>query len=167
MAKSADVPAALRTRAARLRAPLFVSLAVLLAFEAIGGLVLFYARVLSGAMPGEALHVFAGIALTALYAVYQWQHWTRVRPWRARLDHGLGLISAIVMTLTNATGLWLGWIWWASRLDGTGIAPYPPLLSAIHDIGSMLVLTFVISHLSAVLMRDRARTPRSKDFRNG
>jgi len=160
MAKSEFVPAAVRVRVARLKAPLFVSLAVLLAFEAIGGLVLFYARVLSGAMPGEALHVFAGIVLTALYAIYQWRHWTRIRPWRARLDHGLGLVSAIVMTLTNATGLWLGWIWWASRLDGTGKAPYPPLLSAVHDIGSMLVLTFVISHIAAVLMRDRARIPR-------
>ena len=34
---------------------------------------------------------------------------------------------------------------------------YPPLMSAVHNIGSMLVLTFAGAHLGAVLLRDRTR----------
>jgi hypothetical protein len=34
---------------------------------------------------------------------------------------------------------------------------YAPALSALHNIGSVAVLTFVGAHLGAVLMRDRSR----------
>jgi hypothetical protein len=48
----------------------------------------------------------------------------------------------------------LGWLWWGSR--GSGSPPhYPELVSAAHNITSMLVLTFVLAHLLAVLARDR------------
>ena len=144
------------TRAARLRAPLLLTLAALLAVEAIGGLVIFFARLAFGTTPGESLHVIAGVLLTAVYAIYQWQHWDRVAPFRARLDYAMGLIAAVFMVLVNGTGLWLGAAWWSAR--GSGPASYDPRLSAVHNIASMVVLTFVGAHLGAVLMRDRARS---------
>ena len=145
------------TRAARLRAPLLVALWVLLAFEAAGGLVIFFSRLAAGSTPGEALHVMAGLALTLVYAAYQWAHWARVAPWRPRLDHALGLIAALALALTQLSGLWLGAVWWNSRLGGTGIAPYPAWLSGAHNVMSMFVLTFVLAHLGAVLQRDARR----------
>lgn len=144
------------SRARRLRAPLLLALAVLLAFESIGGLVLLFARVAFGATPGVALHVAAGLLLTLAYAVYQVTHWHRVAPWRSRPDYVLGLIAAITLSVTDLTGLVLGWEWWAARLDGTGIVRYPVALSAIHTLGTMLVLAFASAHLAAVLVRDRA-----------
>lgn len=142
-------------RARRLRSPLLLALWALLAFEGLGGLVIFFARVAFGSLPGETLHVLAGAALTLVWAVYQWRHWMRVRPFRPRLHFALGLIATVAMALTNLSGLALGWRWWQHRLDGTGLVPYPPLLSAIHDIGSMMTLAFILSHLGAVLARDR------------
>lgn len=144
----------LPVRAARLRAPLLMALWILLAFEAIGGLVIFFARLAVGTTPGEGLHVFAGVALTFVYAVYQWTHWARVAPWRSRLDFAIGLIAAIALALTQVSGLWLGGVWWASRTSGTGLAPYPAWLSGAHNVMSMFVLTFVLAHLGAVLQRD-------------
>lgn len=147
-------------RARRLRSPLLLTLWALLAFEGLGGLVIFFARVAYGSLPGEALHVLGGAALTLVWAIYQWRHWTRVRPFRPRIHYALGLIAALAMALTNLSGLALGWIWWQHRLAGGGPPPYPPLLSALHDIGSMMTLTFILSHLGAVLARDRrARAP--------
>lgn len=144
---------AIRPRSARLRAPLLLSMWAVLVFEAVGGLVIFCARLLSGASPGVSLHVVAGLALTALYAAYQWSHWRRVAPVRARLDYALGLIASSSLAITQATGLVLGWRWWHSPA-----APaYPPALSAFHNIMSMLVLTFVLAHLGAVLSRDARR----------
>lgn len=101
----------------------------------------------------------AGVALTIVYAIYQWAHWQRVAPFRARLDYALGLIAAIFMALVNLTGLWLGAAWWRTRMivkEPDAVA-YPPALSAAHNIASMVVLTFALAHLGAVLMRDRAR----------
>ncbi len=145
-------------RARRLRAPLLVALAVLLTFEALGGLVIFFARLALDRTPGEALHVGVGLALTLVYAVYQWTHWVRVAPFRARLDHALGLITAIALVLTHATGLWLGLEWWNARLSGTGLTAYTPIVSAAHNVMTMFVLTFAGAHLGAVLQRDaRAR----------
>lgn len=146
-------------RAARLRAPLLLTLATLLAVEAIGGLTIFFARLAFGTTPGESLHVIAGVALTAIYAVYQWAHWGRVAPFRARLDYALGLIAAIFMALVNLSGLWLAAAWWRTRVIAGSSDPvaYTPTLSAAHNIASMVVLTFVGAHLVAVLMRDRAR----------
>jgi hypothetical protein len=142
-------------RARRLRAPLLLTLAALLALEAVGGLVIFFARIAWGSTPGEALHVVGGIGLTIVYAVYQWQHWGRVAPIRARLDYALGLIAALAMVATNVIGLGLGWIWWETRLTRPGHAPYPSIMCAAHNITSMLVLTFVLAHLIAVLARER------------
>lgn len=147
------------TRAARLRAPLLLTLATLLAVEAVGGLTIFFARLAFGTTPGESLHVVAGVALTAVYAAYQWTHWRRVAPFRARLDYALGLIAAIFMALVNLSGLWLAAAWWRTRVvagDGGRVA-YDPALSAAHNIAGMVVLTFVGAHLGAVLMRDRPR----------
>jgi hypothetical protein len=148
-------------RAARLRAPLLLALWTLLAFEAAGGTVIFVARLAAGRSPGEAAHVIAGVALTALYAGYQWTHWQRVKPFRPRLDYAIGLLASLFTAFTNLTGLALAWAWWRHRvvLRLGGEVDYPPLLSAVHNIGSMLVLTFVLGHLAAVLMRDhRARS---------
>jgi len=149
-------PAPDAPRARRLRSPLLVSLWVLLAFEGAGGLVIFFARLATGATPGETLHVVAGALLAPLYALYQWQHWTRVRPWRSRLDHALGLIAALSMAGALGTGLWLAWPWWQVRVvSGRGEAVlYPVAVSATHNIMSLLVLTFVGAHLAAVLSRD-------------
>lgn len=133
-----------------------VTLWTLLAIEAIGGLVIFFARLAWGVTPGETLHVVGGAALTVAYAIYQWQHWSRVAPFRARLDYALGLIAAIFMAATNLTGLWLGVMWWQVRIaQASGEAVrYPSALTAAHNIGSMVVLTFVGAHLGAVLTRD-------------
>ncbi len=146
-------------RARRLRSPLLLSLWVLLGFEALGGLTIFTARLVAGASPGEAAHVIAGVALTAVYALYQFQHWRRVSPFRAQLHYGLGLIAAIFMALVNLSGLWLAAFWWRERIvapGGTAVR-YPPLLSAAHNVASMVVLTFVLAHLGAVLFRSRER----------
>lgn len=147
------------TRDERLRAPLLLALWALLALEAVGGLVIFVARLAWGTTPGAALHVAGGLALTVVYAFYQWDHWTRVRPIRARLDYALGLLSAAFMLAANGTGLALGVVWWTHR--GRGEVPYPTALSSAHNIGSMLVLTFVLAHVGAVLMRARGMRPPS------
>lgn len=146
-------------RAERLRAPLLIALWVLLAFETAGGLILFVASLVVGRRPGETLHVAAGVPLTALYAAYQWRHWQRVAPLRARPDHVLGLVAASVMALTLASGLVLGVEWWMARVASPrlGEVGYPAWLSAVHNIGSMLVMAFVGAHLGAVLMRERPR----------
>jgi hypothetical protein len=144
--------AAHSARARRLRAPLLLALAVLLAFEALGGLVLFVVRLAHGTLPGETLHNLAGVALTAVYAAYQWRHWRRVRPWRGRVDDTLGVLAALAMALTLGTGLALGVTWWSHR--GAGPAPYDTSLTALHAVGSMLVLSFVLAHVGAVLRRD-------------
>jgi hypothetical protein len=34
---------------------------------------------------------------------------------------------------------------------------YPPLLCAVHNVASMVVLTFVGAHVGAVLFRERDR----------
>jgi hypothetical protein len=128
---------------------------VLLTFEAAGGLVIFIARLATGALPGERAHVIAGLLLTLVYAAYQIQHWSRVAPFRARLDYALGLTAAGAMVLANATGLWLGWLWWQGAATPHAVAEYPAWLSALHNIASMLVLTFVASHIAAALTRDR------------
>lgn len=146
-------------RGHRLRAPLLLALWALLAFEAVGGLVIFVARLTTGATPGEALHVVAGTALTALYAVYQWGHWRRVRPWRSQLHYALGLIAAVSMTVVNLSGLALAACWWQDRIAApTGVAVrYPVALSAAHNVATMVVLAFVLAHLGAVLFRSRER----------
>lgn len=149
-------PTAPSPRDRRLRAPLLMTLWTLLVVEAAGGLVIFVARLVAGITPGETLHVVAGAALTLVYAVYQWGHWRRVAPWRSRLDHALGLIAALSMALTLATGYALAWPWWELRVVAgrPDAVPYPALVSAAHNLMSMLVLTFVGAHVAAVLMRD-------------
>jgi hypothetical protein len=142
-------------RARRLRAPLLIALAAVLALEAVGGLVIFFARLTIDRTPGEELHVAGGLVLSVVYIVYQIQHWVRVEPFRARLDYALGLIAALSLVATNALGAGLGWIWYTSRVAGVSPVPYPALMSAAHNITSMLVLTFVLAHLMAVLARDR------------
>jgi len=147
-------------RARRLRAPLLLVLGALLAFEALGGLTMFFARVAWSRRPGASLHVVAGVALTLVYAVYQIQHWNRVAPFRARLDYALGLLASLAIALTNLTGLVLAW---PPGRYGLGAAPGPgsasanPALVGVHDVGSMLVLTFACAHLGAVLKRDGGR----------
>jgi hypothetical protein len=145
-------------RARRLRAPLLVALWAVLALEAVGGLLIFFARLAAGRTPGETVHVAGGVALTALYVVYQWGHWGRVAPFRKRLDYALGLIATLSLALAQLTGLWLGVEWWRTRAVGPAAVPYTPLVSAAHNVMSMFVLTFVGAHLGAVLQRDaRAR----------
>ena len=141
-------------RARRLRAPLLLLLWTLLAFEAASGIVIFVARLATGSTPGEALHIGVGLVLTIVYAVYQWRHWLRVGLQRG-LHFVIGLLAAAFMALANLTGLALGVVWWRDRIVGHAAARYPAALSAVHNIGSMLVLTFVGAHLAAVLMRDR------------
>ena len=145
-------------RARRLRAPLLVLLWWLLGIEALGGLLIFFMRLAAGAMPGETIHVIAGVGLTLAYVVYQVQHWGRVAPWRGRLDYALGLIGAIAMGLTLATGYVLAWPWWRVRILARAHDPiaYSSFVSGAHNIMSMLVLTFVLAHLAAVLLRERA-----------
>ena len=143
-------------REMRLRAPLLLALAALLLLEAAGGLLMLFVRVAYGATPGVALHVVGGLALTLVYAIYQLTHWNRVAPWRGRPDYVLGLIAACSMAAVNLTGLALGWVWWraASRATGeAGAVSYPVALSAVHTLTTMLVLTFSIAHLAAVLQR--------------
>ena len=147
-------------RAARLRSPLLLALWGLLVVEVGGGLLLFFARLAWGATPGVELHVFAGLALTVVYALYQWRHWLRVAPLRAGLDHVLGRIAAASMAFTLISGLWLGLIWWQRTLAApAATVHYPALLVAVHNIGNMLVIAFVGAHLVAVLTRHRTREP--------
>lgn len=124
----------------------------------VGGIVIFFARLISGSTPGETLHVVAGAALTVVYAWYQWTHWRRVAPFRARLDYAVGVLAALFMALTNLTGIALAAFWWQARFGEASGTPaaYPPVLSAAHNIGSMLVLTFAGAHLGAVLLRDQS-----------
>ena len=149
-------------RGRRLRAPLLVTLWALLAVEGAGGIVIFFARLAAGRTPGESLHVVAGAALTLVYAAYQWRHWTRVSPWRGRLDYALGLIAALSMGCALGTGLVLAAPWWNARVVARSAeaVAYPTTLSAAHNIMSMLVLTFVGAHLAAVLLRDAAAARR-------
>jgi hypothetical protein len=144
-------------RARRMRAPLILTLWALLAFESIGGLVIFVARLAAGRTPGETLHVIGGMLLLFVYAAYQWRHWNRVAPVRARLDYGIGLLAAGSMILVNVTGILLGLEWWRDRFTApvAGEVVYTPLLSAVHNIACMLVLTFAAGHLGAVLFRDQ------------
>jgi len=155
------VPAVAPVRARRLRAPLLLALWMLLGFEAVGGIVIFVARLVAGSTPGEALHVAAGVILTAVYAVYQWRHWLRVRPFQPRLHYGLGVIAAVFMGFTNLTGLALGVFWWRDRFAAPTLAAvdYPVFLSAVHNVASMVVLTFVAAHVGAVLFRTRNGRP--------
>lgn len=146
-------------RARRLRSPLLLALAVLLAAEALGGLVILFARVAFGATPGLVLHVVLGLALTLVYAGYQLVHWRRVAPVRARPDYALGLIAALSMAATNLSGLLLAWVWWQAKKSGEAPA-YPVAVAAVHMLGTMLVLTFAAAHLAAVLQRDRGANPR-------
>ncbi len=140
-------------RAHRLRAPLLIALWVLLGVEAVGGLVLFAARVAAGTLPGETIHVAGGLAFTVAWAAYQWGHWRRVRPVRRTLDHAMGLLATCALAATNATGLALG-VPWARGLWRHAVAPVPPALSAAHLIGTMLALSFTGAHLGAVLLRE-------------
>ena len=150
------VRAAIRaTRARRLRAPLLVTLAALLGIEAVGGIVIFFARLAFGTLPGTTLHVLAGVAFAGVYAIYQWRHGARVWPFRRRLDYVLGLLLSAFMVLTLVSGFVLALPWWRAR--GVPSPPaYPPRVMAFHIIGCMLVLTFVGAHLGAVLQRDRS-----------
>lgn len=152
MTSSAEAGNALpgASRRQRLRSPLLLAFAVVLAFEAAGGIVIFFARLAYGTTPGEMLHVIGGLVLTPLYALYQWRHWRRVRPVRPRLDHALGLLASGSIVLTQASGFALGFAWLEAR---GAAANYAPVVSAIHNIGSMLVLTFVAAHVGAVLQR--------------
>jgi hypothetical protein len=156
MPPARDVSAPLPPRARRLRAPLLLTLWGLLAFEALGGLVIFVARLAAGETPGETLHVIGGCLLLLVYAIYQWRHWNRVAPVRRRLDYGLGLLAAGSMVFAHVTGLLLGLAWWRDRIAApTGKeVDYPALLSAMHNIAGMLILTFAAAHLGAVLFRD-------------
>ncbi len=147
-----------RARDRRLRAPLLVLLWGLLAFEAAGGLFIFIMRLAAGRTPGETLHVAVGAVLTLLYAIYQFQHWSRVAPFRSRMDYALGLIAALSMAVTLGTGLALALPWWTVRIAQKSAEPiaYATTVSAAHNIMSMLVLTFLGAHLAAVLLRDAA-----------
>jgi hypothetical protein len=134
-----------------------LALAVLFVIEAAGGLVLFAARLISGRAPGETLHIVAGALLAGIYAVYQVRHWARVRSLRWRLDHTLGLIAAGFMLVTLGSGLLLAGSWWEAKvgMSGGGEVVYAPSWSAVHNVGSLLVLTFLGAHVAAVLFRDR------------
>jgi len=150
-------------RGRRMRAPLLIGLWVLLGFEALGGLLIFFMRLATGGLPGETLHVAGGALLVLLYAIYQLQHWFRVAPWRSRLDYAMGLIAALSMAGALGTGLWLAAPWWQARIvaRSADAVAYPSALSAAHNVMSMLVLTFVGAHLAAVLLRDAAARRRA------
>ena len=140
-----------------MRSPVLVVLAALFAIEAVTGLILFAARLISGRAPGESIHIAAGAAVVGVYAVYQARHWARVRSLRWRLDHGLGLLAAVFMVLTLASGAVLALSWWDTQAepDTAAKVAYSPLWSALHNVASLLILTFLGAHLCAVLFRDR------------
>jgi hypothetical protein len=142
---------------AGLRMPLLLLLWILLAFEAVTGFALFMAELIWGRRPGETLHVLGGALLAGCYAAYQWGHWRRVARLRPRADHVLGWVAAATMALTLLSGIWLGGLWCRDRWfsDSVTEVRYPPLLSAVHNVGSMLVMAFVGAHVGAVLLRHR------------
>lgn len=145
-------------RGRRMRSPLLLAVWGLIAFEALGGMLIFFMRLASGRVPGETLHVAAGALLALAYLSYQWLHWSRVAPWRSRLDYAMGLIATASMAGALGTGLWLAAPWWRTRIvaGSAEAVAYPASLSAAHNVMSMLVLTFVGAHLAAVLLRDAA-----------
>lgn len=156
----------LSPRTQRILAPLVSLVWVLLAFEALGGLWIFFVRLAyDGRTPGLTLHWWAGWALTVLYVVYQWQHWSRVAPLRARLDYVMGLIAALSMVFTLGTGVVLGLPWWHAHMPAQ--FPFMPLWSGAHNVLSMLTLTFVGAHLGAVLFRDAQRRAASQQLPGG
>jgi hypothetical protein len=62
------------------------------------------------------------------------------------------------MALVNLSGL--GWpfpVAGANCRAERAPVRYPSLLSAAHNVASMVVLTFVLAHLGAVLFRSRER----------
>jgi len=139
-------------RVIRLRAPLLLALAALLLLEAVGGLAILFVRVAYGATPGVVLHIAGGVALTVVYTIYQIAHWNRVAPWRTRPDYVLGLIAALSMATVNGTGLGLAVFTWRAGVHAAKPV-YPVVLSAVHTLSTMLVLTFALAHLAAVLQR--------------
>lgn len=145
-------------RARRLRSPLLVAFWTLLAIEALGGLVIFAARLATGALPGETLHVGGGVLFTVAWLVYQVRHWVRVRPFRATLDHAMGWIATLALAATNGTGLALGVAWWRAHAAGVP-ARYATGLSTAHLVGTMLALSFVGAHLGAALLRGPVVAP--------
>ena len=143
-------------QARRLRAPLLVVLWALLAIEAVGGLVIFFARLASGAAPGLSLHWWAGWALVPAYLAYLTGHLRRVWPVRARLDYGLGVLAAASVGLTLGSGIADGMGWWRAGMP-PGYTKFDTALSGLHNVASMLTLTFVGAHLAAVLLRVGAK----------
>jgi hypothetical protein len=61
------------------------------------------------------------------------------------------------MALVNLTGLALAACWWQDRVHAPTADPvrYPVALSAVHNVASMVVLSFVLAHLGAVVSRGR------------
>lgn len=155
------------TRAERLRSPLLLMLWALFAIEAVTGLIVFFARLAVGSAPTVSLHWFAGFAFTLVYVIYQIQHWTRVQPLRARLDHVLGVVATTSLIITQVSGYWVGWEWFM-RGRPLGYTAFPAALSATHNVMSMLAMTFVGAHFGAVLLREsRARAARRSDHEAG
>jgi hypothetical protein len=120
-------------------------------------MILFAARLIAGRAPGETIHIFGGAALAGIYVVYQARHWRRVNALRWRLDHTLGLIAAVFMVVTLGSGLILALSWWDARkvASDTSEVIYSASWSAVHNVASLLVLTFLGAHVCAVLFRDR------------
>lgn len=160
-------PARVSSRATRLRSPLLIWLWVLFGIEAVTGLIIFFARLALGAAPTLSLHWFAGFAFTLVYIVYQVQHWNRVQPVRPRLDHVLGVVASTSLMIAQVSGYWVGAEWFL-RGRPPGYTTFPATLSALHNVMSMLSLTFVGAHIGAVLLRDsrgRAAKRGAQDLR--
>ena len=155
------------SRAERLRSPLLIALWTLFAIEALTGIIVFFARLAVGRAPTVSLHWYAGFAFTLVYAIYQIQHWNRVQPLRARLDHVLGVVATSSLIATQVSGYWVGWEWF-TRGRPMGYTAFPSALSATHNVMSMLAMTFVGAHLGAVLLREsRARAAKRADHEAG
>ena len=140
--KAAPKPSRRTSRAERLRSPLLIALWTLFAIEALTGIIVFFARLAVGRAPTVSLHWYAGFAFTLVYAIYQIQHWNRVQPLRARLDHVLGVVATSSLIVTQVSGYWVGWEWFM-RGRPMGYTAFPSALSATHNVMSMLAMTFV------------------------
>jgi len=128
-----------------------VSVAGLLAFEALSGLSIW---LLPFSVPNQVLvllHTLGGLVFLVPFLVYQWSHWQyyRDRPlshysvtgYIASAATGLNLLSGLVLTVQAAFGTRIGYVY-----------------ADVHIVTTVALLAFVIPHVVLLIIRSRHAT---------